>query len=138
MREGGAPRARRPHGRRLAPGRLAGGVWEALAPPGPAPRVRAEHAGRALAGVAVAAAPDGGPDGWLIRVPVPPEAIADGLHTVLVTDADTGEALASFALAAGDALAPDPRAELDLLRAELDLLKRAFRRHCLETGGARP
>jgi hypothetical protein len=27
----------------------------------------------------------------------------------------------------------DIRAEVDLLRAELDLLKRAFRRHCSET-----
>jgi hypothetical protein len=27
----------------------------------------------------------------------------------------------------------DLRAEVDLLRAELDMLKRAFRRHCLET-----
>jgi hypothetical protein len=25
------------------------------------------------------------------------------------------------------------RAEVDLLRAELDMLKRAFRRHCVET-----
>jgi len=25
------------------------------------------------------------------------------------------------------------RVEMDLLRAELDMLKRAFRRHCLET-----
>jgi hypothetical protein len=29
----------------------------------------------------------------------------------------------------------DLRAEVDLLRAELDMLKRAFRRHCLETMG---
>jgi hypothetical protein len=29
----------------------------------------------------------------------------------------------------------DLRAEVDLLRAELDMLKRAFRRHCLETAG---
>ena len=35
---------------------------------------------------------------------------------------------------AGEALAPDLRAELDLLRAELDLLKSAFRRHCREAG----
>ena len=36
---------------------------------------------------------------------------------------------------AGEALAHDIRAEIDLLRAELDMLKRAFRRHCLETMG---
>ena len=27
----------------------------------------------------------------------------------------------------------DLRAEMDLMRAELDMLKRAFRRHCVET-----
>ncbi len=27
----------------------------------------------------------------------------------------------------------EPTAEVDLLRSELDMLKRAFRRHCLET-----
>ena len=36
-------------------------------------------------------------------------------------------------LVAGDALAYDLRTEIALLREELDLLKRAFRRHCLET-----
>ena len=32
--------------------------------------------------------------------------------------------------------AEDIRAELSLVRDELDLLKRAFRRHCVETEGA--
>jgi hypothetical protein len=32
-------------------------------------------------------------------------------------------------------LEEDIRAEVSLLRAELDLLKRAFRRHCAETAG---
>ena len=33
----------------------------------------------------------------------------------------------------GEPLGDDIRAEVELLRAELDMLKRAFRRHCLET-----
>ena len=41
--------------------------------------------------------------------------------------------LDSFALMSGDALSYDIRAEMTLLREELDMLKRAFRRHCLET-----
>ena len=41
--------------------------------------------------------------------------------------------LGDFTLMAGDAVADDLRAEVELLRAELDMLKRAFRRHCLET-----
>jgi hypothetical protein len=45
----------------------------------------------------------------------------------------TDAVLASFAFLAGDALSEDIRAEMDLLRDELDMLKRAFRRHCVET-----
>jgi hypothetical protein len=41
--------------------------------------------------------------------------------------------LEKFTLIAGDVLGDDIRAEVDLLRAELDMLKRAFRRHCVET-----
>jgi hypothetical protein len=44
--------------------------------------------------------------------------------------------LGSFSIVAGDALAEDIRAELSLLRAELDMLKKGFRRHCLETLGS--
>ena len=56
------------------------------------------------------------------------------MQTYLVADAATGEPRL-LRLVAGEALAHDLRAEIDLLRAELDMLKRAFRRHCLETGG---
>ena len=70
---------------------------------------------------------------WVLRVPIPPQVIADGVQTFVIRDRRSGEVLDSFALMAGDALAYDIRAEVSLLREELDLLKRAFRRHCLET-----
>ena len=41
--------------------------------------------------------------------------------------------LAQFTLVAGQPLDEDIRAELSLLRAELDLLKRAFQRHVRES-----
>ena len=63
----------------------------------------------------------------------PGRLLSDGVQTFLISDPDTGEKLASFAVLAGDALGDDIRAEMDLLRAELDMLKRAFRRHCVET-----
>ena len=71
--------------------------------------------------------------GYVLRVPVPKEAICDGIQTFLVKDGATNETLASFAVIAGEAVEDDVRAEIDLLRAELDMLKRAFRRHCLES-----
>ncbi len=70
---------------------------------------------------------------WVLRVPIPVEHIADGVQTFVITDATTETTLGSFSLMCGDALGYDIRAEVTLLREELDMLKRAFRRHCLET-----
>jgi hypothetical protein len=70
---------------------------------------------------------------WRLRVWIPADAIADGVQTFLIEDAISGDRLGHFCLIAGEALGDDIRAEVDLLRAELDMLKRAFRRHCLET-----
>ena len=66
-------------------------------------------------------------------MPIPAEAIADGVQTILISDKANQEVLDKITVIAGEALGDDLRAEVDLLRAELDLLKRAFRRHCLET-----
>jgi hypothetical protein len=76
-----------------------------------------------------------GPDAgqWTLQIPVPTHAIADGVQTFVVFDKVDSSKLAYFTLIAGDPLADDMRAEIELLRAELDMLKRAFRRHCLET-----
>lgn len=71
---------------------------------------------------------------WIFRVAIPAELISDGVQVFLISNLDTGDQLASFSIIAGEALNDDMRAELGLLRAELDMLKRAFRRHCLETG----
>lgn len=70
---------------------------------------------------------------WYVRVPIPAERIADGVQTFVIRDRRTDQGLASFAIVAGDALAEDIRAEIGLLRAELDMLKKAFRRHCAAT-----
>jgi len=53
--------------------------------------------------------------------------LSDGLQTV-VLQAD-GEVLTKVTILAGAPLQDDLRAEIGLLRAELDLLKRAFQRH---------
>lgn len=70
---------------------------------------------------------------WTVAVPVPAEAVADGVQTFVVFDAASSTRLGDFTLIAGEAVTDDLRAEVELLRAELDMLKRAFRRHCLET-----
>ena len=67
---------------------------------------------------------------WTVRVPIPAAALGDGVQTFTLVDRDGGLPLDSFAVSLGEPLGDDIRAEVDLLRAELDLLKRAFRRHC--------
>jgi hypothetical protein len=114
--------------------RLFQGMWEGIvtgAPAGTRPSIAVTHLEQPVPGAEVLEAAEG--TGWVLRIPIPREALSDGIHTFLIRDGETGETLNSFAILAGEALASDIRAEVDLLREELDLLKRAFRRHCLET-----
>ena len=90
------------------------GIWEGVltgAAAGMLPSIRVTHQGNAVPHVTISVLEGG--EGHALRIPVPQDAIAD--------------------LMAGEALGDDLRVEVDLLRAELDMLKRAFRRHCLET-----
>lgn len=113
--------------------RLQSGIWEGLVTgSGDTPPVLSvTHLENPLPDVSLTDAREAG--GWLLQIPVPVEAITDGVQTILITDTETGARLDSFTLIAGEALGDDLRAEVDLLRAELDMLKRAFRRHCVET-----
>jgi hypothetical protein len=110
------------------------GVWEGLlsgAAEGALPKLSVTHQGAQVPDITVTPVPGG--QGHAVSIPVPAEAIADGMQTLLVADADTDDQLCAITLMAGEALGDDLRVEVDLLRAELDMLKRAFRRHCLET-----
>lgn len=121
---------------KLTKTRLFEGVWEGvLSAEGDlahAPDIAVTHQQEPVEGVEVIQDPERAR--WVVRVPVPPEKISDGVQTFVIRDRNSGAVLDSFALLAGDALSYDIRAEMALLREELDLLKRAFRRHCLETG----
>lgn len=110
------------------------GVWEGLlsgAAQGTLPKLSVTHQGVEVPDVTVTALEAG--TGHAVRIPIPPEAIADGMQTLLVSDADTETQLTAITLMSGEDLGDDLRVEVNLLRAELDMLKRAFRRHCLET-----
>lgn len=110
------------------------GVWEGLLTGARAdalPKLSVVHQGASVPDVTVTALEGGA--GHAVRIPIPPEAVADGLQTLLISDANTDTSLGAITLMAGEALGDDLRVEIDLLRAELDMLKRAFRRHCLET-----
>lgn len=115
--------------------RLFEGVWEGAlyrqGGAGQAPKIEVTWQLERVEGVSVEEMTDD--RGWVLRVPVPAHAIADGVQTFLINDAETDTTLGQFCLVAGEELSYDIRAEVTLLREELDMLKRAFRRHCLET-----
>ena len=114
------------------------GVWEGVltAPQTDGdsrPEIKVTHLAQSLEEVTVTE--DKALGHWMVRVPIPVTALSDGMQTFLVSDARNGDKLTSFAILAGETLDDDFRVELDLLRAELDMLKKAFRRHCVETMG---
>lgn len=113
--------------------RLYAGIWEGILTGAGkvAPPLLVTHLGTKIEGVEVTAAKD--VKGWLVHVPVPAHLMSDGVQTFVIADAETGKTLNSFTLLFGEVLAEDIRAEMGLLREELDLLKSAFRRHCVET-----
>ena len=109
------------------------GVWEGvLTGTAGLPAIEVMHLERAVPGVTCVPV-EGQPGTWRVRVPIPVESLNDGVQTFVVREAAGGGRLGHFTLIAGVAMEDDIRAEMDLLRAELDMLKRAFRRHCVET-----
>ncbi|SIO13591.1 hypothetical protein [Vannielia litorea] len=122
----------------LSKTRIQAGVWEGLLMAdgvgNTQPRIEVIHLGKPLEGVEIKA--DGEMQNlWQLRVPIPAELLCDGVQTFAIRDARTGAALEHFTIVTGQPLEDDIRAEVDLLRAELDMLKKAFRRHCLEVLG---
>ncbi|WP_425050882.1 hypothetical protein [Psychromarinibacter sp. S121] len=116
--------------------RIQAGIWEGILTGGPqdgdVPDLQVTHLGKTLNTVAVTPDPDA-PGRWQVKIAIPPELLSDGVQTFLIQNGATGETLNSFTVVTGEPLGDDIRGEMDLLRAELDMLKRAFRRHCNET-----
>jgi len=114
--------------------RIVAGIWEGVVTgAGDAqPDILVTHQEQPLQGFALSDDPEQ-PGIWQLRIAIPPEFLSDGVQVFLIQDATTGEKLDSFTLVTGEPLEDDIRAETALLRAELDMLKKAFRRHCLET-----
>lgn len=70
---------------------------------------------------------------WQVSIRVPADVMSDAGEVFLIVDQQSGDNLASFAVYSDASLNGSLRTEVDLLRAELEMLKRAFRRHCAET-----
>lgn len=118
----------------IAASRIRAGRWEAaLYRPGAnAPQVELWLGDDCIG--TVDTRPGGAEGMWLLQATIPPNRLADGIQTFLLRDAQSGETLAHFTILAGATVERDIRAEVDLLRAELDMLKKAFRQHCARSG----
>ncbi|SPJ23060.1 hypothetical protein [Palleronia abyssalis] len=105
---------------------LEAGVWSLrLEGASQAPKLEASHAHRTIPDVTVTEE-DGA---ILVRVDLPPAVLSDGLQSVHLMEKKSGVVLASLHVAAGRTVSQDLATELALLRDEVDLLKRVFRRH---------
>ncbi|MCQ0971335.1 hypothetical protein MLD63_12970 [Paracoccus sp. TK19116] len=127
---------------RFEPDPLVDGRWGGLLTAKSAPRrVLLIHEGVAVAQADVVAAGD---DLWRVTVALPATVLRDGTQSLLLV-ADAGgpdasadmalpgsEVLSRLVLLAGRPLEQDLQAEIALIRAELDLLKREFRRLATE------
>ncbi|WP_298935124.1 hypothetical protein [uncultured Ruegeria sp.] len=102
------------------------GIWQGHIQAESEPGIEVRYLGAALSGVEMSPAEGG----WNLNVPVPVTALSEGVHSFVIVDIDTTQKLADFTIIAGSPAADDLRAEVELLRAELDMLKRAFRRIC--------
>lgn len=116
--------------------RIQAGIWEGVitstAETDIEPVIEVTHLEQPIQSLAVTA-DSKDKDVWHLRIAIPPELLSDGVQVFEISDKGTGEKLESFSILTGEPLEDDIRAEVELLRAELDMLKRAFRRHCLET-----
>lgn len=94
--------------------------------------IEALHNGRIVAVAQLTAHPDE-PGAMQVALELPTDVLGDGVHVVGLRSTGTGDVLDRITLMAGSALDEDIRGELALLRDELEMLKRAFRRHCADT-----
>jgi hypothetical protein len=104
---------------------LRAGVWQGRLIGPSAAQVEVRHGDVTLD---IEIQPDGD-NAWVLSVPMPPGLLGEGINTFLIRDRDTGGEIGGFAIAIAECGDDDLRADLKLLRAELDLLKQAFRRH---------
>ncbi len=108
----------------LTPTRFQNGLWEGLITAGAEPQIEALYLAEPVPDVTLTHTAQG----WVLRVPVPLTALSDGVHTVIIVDAQSRERLGDITIIAGSPAAESLQAEVALLRAELDMLKQVVRR----------
>ena len=95
--------------------------------------IEAVHEGRVIAAARLVHGDEG--TGTRLSIEFPAEILSDGVQVVSLRSTVTGAILDRVTFLAGDVLEDDVRAEITLLRDELEMLKRAFRRHVSAQSG---
>ena len=111
------------------------GMWRGLLTAensGTFPSFSVELNGAVVEGTRISAGPSDRE--WVIDIPIPNHAIGDGVYTFLIFVQGNSVPVGSFCISAGRAMEYDLQAEVALLREELEILKRAFRRHIHNEG----
>ena len=111
------------------------GMWRGLLTAensGTFPSFSVELNGAVVEGTRISAGPSDRE--WEIDIPIPNHAIGDGVYTFLIFVQGNSVPVGSFCISAGRAMEYDLQAEVALLREELKILKRAFRRHIHNAG----
>lgn len=103
---------------------LRAGIWDFGVTSPTAPDLVADHDGQPLPDLRCTPGPEAA--SWVCSLPVPAAILNDGVQTIVIRTVD-GTTIGSLAILSGAPMADDIRAEIDLLRSELDLLKAAFR-----------
>ncbi len=113
--------------------RLQGGRYEGVFVGPPDTTVEALHEGKVIA-VAHVRPDETVPGRFRLALDLPSSVIGEGVQVITLRSTASMAALDRITLMSGAPLDEDIRAEVALLRDELEMLKRAFRRHCSETG----
>ncbi len=108
--------------------RFENGIWQGHLHAQTQPDIQVLYRGEDVEGVTLSDTEDG----WTVTIPVPVAALSDGVHSFVISERATARKLGDFTVISGEPAADDLRAEVELLRGELDMLKRAFRRICRE------
>ncbi|WBU61796.1 hypothetical protein [Paracoccus albus] len=113
---------------------LKAGVWTGRIRRGDAPKpISLFHKGDVVGQARIAGEGEGV---WQVAVNLPVDRLNDGVTTFLLIESASDESpadpmgrqVASLVVSAGQALQQDVLAEMELIRSELDLLKKEFRR----------
>ena len=97
--------------------------------------IEALHEGQVIATATLS--PDVNRKGsWRVALALPGDVIGEGVQVITLRSSATGKVLDRITLLAGAPLDEDLRAEIAVLRDEVEMLKRAFRRHCAESGAS--